>query len=118
MCVLLGDVHLVAGVAHRGDRLDVVEVAVGLQHEAHPEALTHLEQQLVLVRGVEQHRVAGFATAQDEDVVLVGAHHHLVDLGAAVLVVQRGHQCLLAAEARAPFLPRSALGGVPEVAVR
>ena len=47
------------GVADRGDGLDVVPVAVRREDAAHTGLAAHVEQQLVLVRGVEQHRVAG-----------------------------------------------------------
>ena len=59
--VLGGHADLVAGVAHGGHGLDVVPVAVGLEHPAHVEPLAQLEQLLVLVGGVEQHGVAGRA---------------------------------------------------------
>ena len=72
-----------------GHGLDVVPVAVGLQHPAHAEALGQLEQLLVLVGGVEQHGVAGLLAAQHEHVVLVGPDDDLVDLEAAVVDVQR-----------------------------
>ena len=55
-------------------------MAVGLEHPAHAEALAQLEEPLVLVGGVEQHRVAGLGAAQHEHVVVDGPHHHLVDL--------------------------------------
>jgi hypothetical protein len=41
-------------VADGGHRLDVVPVAVGLEHRAHAEAAAEVEQALVLVGGVEQ----------------------------------------------------------------
>ena len=78
--VLGGDAHGVAGVAQLRHRLDVVPVAVRLEHPAHAEALAQLEEALVLVGGVEQHGVAGLGAAEDEDVVVDRSHHHLVDL--------------------------------------
>ena len=78
--VLGGDAHRVAGVAELGHRLDVVPVPVRLEHPAHPQALAQLEQALVLVGGVEEHGIAGLRAAEDEDVVVDRAHHHLVDL--------------------------------------
>ena len=59
-----GDGDLVAGLAHRRHRLDVVPVAVGLEHAAHAERLAQLEQLLVLVGGVDaarRRRCAGSA---------------------------------------------------------
>ena len=84
-----GDRHLVAGLPHGRHGLDVVPVAVGLEDAPHVERLRQLEELLVLVGGVEQHRVAGLPAAQDEHVVLVGADDELVDLDLLVLVVQR-----------------------------
>ena len=86
--VLGGDTDLVTGVAHGRDGLDVVPVAVGLEHRAHPQGAAQVEQAVVLVGGVEEHGVAGLLAAQDEDVVVHGTHHDLVDLGLGVLVVQ------------------------------
>ena len=68
--------------AHRGHGLDVVPVAVGLEHPPHAEPLAELEQALVLVGGVEQHGVAGpqHALHQAHDAarrgVLAGAERH------------------------------------------
>ena len=96
--VELGDGHLVAGLAHGRDGLDVVPVAVGLQHPPHPEALGQLQQLLVLVGGVEQDGVTGLLAPQHEHVVVVGTDHELVDLEADVVDVQlcwpRGTVCL------------------------
>ena len=87
--VELGHGHLVAGLAHGRDGLDVVPVAVGLEHPAHPEALGQLEQLLVLVGGIEQDRVTRVLAPQHEHVVVVGPDHELVDLEADVVDVQR-----------------------------
>ena len=91
--VLGGDADGVAGVAQLRHRLDVVPVAVGLEHPAHAEALAQLEQALVLVGGVEQHGVAGLGAAEDEDVVVDRAHHHLVDLDPGRVPDQRVSTC-------------------------
>jgi len=54
-----GHPDLVAGVAHRRDGLDVVQVAVGLEDLAHVEALAQLQEPFVFVGCVEQDRLAG-----------------------------------------------------------
>ena len=64
-------------------------MAVGLEHPAHAERLAQLEQLLVLVGGVDEHRVAGLLAAHDEHVVLVRPDDDLVDLGVGVRPVQR-----------------------------
>jgi hypothetical protein len=87
--VVGGDRHAVAGVAHGGDGLDVVPVAVGLQHLAHAELAAQLEQELVLVGGVEQDGVARLGAAEHEHVVVERPDHDLVDLGPLVVPVQR-----------------------------
>ena len=87
--VLGGDADRVAGVAELRHRLDVVPVAVRLDHPAHAEALAQLEEELVLVGGVEQHGVAGLGAAEDEDVVVDRSHHHLVDLDPGGIPDQR-----------------------------
>ncbi len=84
------DADLVAGVAHGRDRLDVVPVAVGLEHLADPEGLAQLEQALVLVGGVEQHGVAGLAAADDVDVVVHRPDRDLGDLRLRVAEVGFG----------------------------
>ncbi len=76
------------GVAHLGDGLDVVEVAVGGEDPAHARGLRDLEQQFVLVGRVEQHRLAGRLVAQDEHVVLVRPDDELVDADVGGLVVR------------------------------
>ena len=48
--VELGDRHLVAGLAHGGDGLDMVEVTVGLEYAAHTETTGEFEQAFVLVQ--------------------------------------------------------------------
>ena len=79
----------IAGVADRLDGLDVVPVAVGLDHLADAEVAAELEQALVLVGGVDQQGVAGLAATDDVDVVVHRADHHAVDLDGGVLVVDR-----------------------------
>src|SRR5438270_632910 len=78
------DADLVARVADRGDGLDVVPVAVGLEHLADVEPLAQLEQPLVLVGRVEQHRVTRLLAAQDVDVVVHRTDADLGDLGLGV----------------------------------
>ena len=86
--VLGRDPDVDPGVAHLGDGLDVVEVAVGGEDPPHPGGPGDLEQQLVLVGGVEQHGLAGALVAQDEHVVLVRPHDELVDPDVGGLVVR------------------------------
>ena len=78
-----------AGVADRGDRLDVVEVTVGREDAAHAGGPAHLEQQLVLVGGVDDHRFAAALAAHDEHVVLVRPDDELLDAHRGRLVVGR-----------------------------
>ena len=54
-----------------------------------PVAREHLEQQLVLVRGVDEDGVAGRLAAQHEDVVLVRTDDDLVDADVGRVVVRR-----------------------------
>ncbi len=82
-----GDADVVAGVAHGRHGLDVVPVAVGLEHLAHVEPAAQVEQLVVLVGGVEQDGLAGLFASQDEDVVVDRSDDELVDLSLAVLVV-------------------------------
>ena len=70
------------------DGLDVVEVAVGGEHPADAGGPADLEQQLVLVGGVDEHRVAVLLVADDEHVVLVRADDDLVDPDVRRLVVR------------------------------
>ena len=87
--VLGGDADVDAGVAHLRDGLDVVEVAVGGEHAPHAGGLRDLEQQLVLVGGVDEHRVAGALVAQHEHVVLERPDDDLVDPHVGGLVVRQ-----------------------------
>ena len=89
--VLGGDADGVAGVAQLGHGLDVVPVAVGLEHLAHAEGRAQLEQALVLVGGVEQDGVAGLGAAHHVDVVVHRAHDDLVDLDAGGLPGEGAH---------------------------
>ena len=82
--VLGGDADLVARVADGGHRLDVVPVAVRFEHRAYAERLAQLEQLLVFVGGVEQHRLARLVAADHEHVVVHRADHVAVDLHATV----------------------------------
>src|SRR5215213_9465126 len=60
-------------------------MSVRLENAAHVEAATEVEQLLVLVGGVDQDRLAGFAAAHHVDVVVDRTHHHHVDLGGTVV---------------------------------
>ena len=82
------DAHLVAGVTHGGNGLNVVPVAVGLDHGAHPKPLAHLQQEIMFVGSVNEYRIARLAASHHEHVVVDWPHHHLVDLADAVAVVQ------------------------------
>ena len=87
------------GVAHLRDGLDVVEVAVGREHPADAGGACHLEQQLVLVRGVDEDGFARARAPQHEDVVLVRPDDELVDADVGRFVVRgarhhgRGYRC-------------------------
>ena len=81
------DADVDAGVAHRLDRLDVVEVAVRGEHAAHAGGLAHLEQQLVLVGGVDDDRLTGARAADHEHVVLERPDDQLLDAHRGRLVV-------------------------------
>jgi hypothetical protein len=85
--VLGGDADVDAGVAHRGDGLDVVEVPVGREDAAHAGGPRDVEQAVVLVGRVDDDGVAGPGAADEEHVVLVRAHGELVDARTAGLVV-------------------------------
>ena len=87
-CIQLGDRYLVARLAHCRDRLDVVPMAVGLQDTFDAERIAQLEEALVFVGCIEQDRLAGCFAAHDEDIVLVRADDHLVNLGVGVGPVQ------------------------------
>ena len=75
-----GHRHVDSGIADSLDSLDVVPMAVGLHHLADVEGLAQLEQLVVLVGGVDQHRVACRPAPHDVDVVVDGADHQAVDL--------------------------------------
>ena len=79
----------IPGVAHLRDRLDVVEVAVRREHAAHAGRARHLEQQLVLVGRVDDHRVAVALAAQHVHVVLERSDDDLLDADVARLVVRQ-----------------------------
>ena len=91
--VLGGDADVDAGVAHLRDGLDVVEVAVRGEHAAHAGAPRDVEQQLVLVGRVDDHRVAVALAPQHEHVVLERPDDDLLDAHVGGLVVrqQRHH---------------------------
>ena len=93
--VLGRDVDLVAGVAQLGHGLDVVPVAVGLEHRPDAELRAQVEQPVVLVGGVEQHRLARLGAPQDVHVVVDRADDDLVDLEPGVGVEQRAHPASL-----------------------
>ena len=67
--------------------------AVGFKNSADIESPAEFQEFVVFVGGVDEHRLTGLAAAQNEHVVVVVAHHDLVDLRAGVAVVQRhpGH---------------------------
>jgi hypothetical protein len=79
----------VAGVPDGGHGLDVVPVAMGLEHRPDPEPGAEVEEALVLVGRVDEDGLAGGLVPQHEDVVLVRPDHDLVHLGLLVRPVQR-----------------------------
>ena len=85
--VVGGDAHVDPGVAHGLDGLDVVPVAVGGEHPAHAGGLAHLEQELVLVGGVDDDRVTAALAPHDEHVVLERPDDQLLDAHGRRLVV-------------------------------
>ena len=87
--VVGGDAHVDARVAHLRDRLDVIEVPVRGEHAPHARALRHVEQQLVLVGGVDDHRVAVALAPQHEHVVLERPDDDLLDAHVGGLVVRQ-----------------------------
>ncbi len=86
--VLGRDPDVDAGVAHLGDGLDVVEVAVGGEDPPDAGRPGDLEQQLVLVGRVDEHGLARAFVAQDEHVVLERPDDDLVDPDVGGLVVR------------------------------
>ena len=87
--VLARDPHVDAGVAHRGDGLDVVPVPVRGEHPPDAGGPAHLEEQLVLVGRVDDDGLAGALAADDEHVVLDRADDELLDPDGGGLVVRR-----------------------------
>ena len=65
------------------------------------------QQSLVLIRRINQHRLASASAAHDEHVVVNGSDHELVHFDLGVLPVQGGHTPILAP---VPF-ERCRLGG-------
>jgi hypothetical protein len=63
-------------------------VAVSFDHLSDAERGAALEEELVLVGGVDEKRVTGLATADDEDIVLHRADNVPVDLDGAIDVVR------------------------------
>ena len=103
-----GDRHLVARLAERRHRLDVVPVAVRLEDAADIETPAQLEQLLVLVGRVDEHRVAGVAAADHEHVVVVRPDDQLVNLEVGVRPVQcrrHGVSVARATHERSRFTP-------------
>ena len=83
--ILGADGDLVARVADCADGGDVVPVAMGLDDRAHDERPAHLQQPIVLVRRIDQQRVAGPAAPHDVDVVVDRADDEAVHLDGSVL---------------------------------
>ena len=57
---------------------------VGLEDPSDPELAGELEEEVVLVGGVDEHGLARAAASHDVDVVVEGPDHGLVDLAGAV----------------------------------
>jgi hypothetical protein len=66
-------------------------MAVSLQDTTNTQPLAQVEQLLVFVGSVDQHRVARLATAQHEHVVRVWPDDDTMDLETAVSPVKRDH---------------------------
>jgi hypothetical protein len=88
-----GHRHLVSGLAHRGDRLNVIVVPVGLQHSTNTQSRTDVEQLLVFVGRVDEHSIARGSTTHHEHVVVVRTDDELVHLDTRVGPMQRGNGC-------------------------
>ena len=86
--VVRRDPHVDPGVAHRLDRLDVVPVPVGGEHPPHAGGPADLEQELVLVGGVDDDGLTGALAAHHEDVVLERTDDELLDAHGRGLVVR------------------------------
>ena len=84
--------HLIACIAYRGHGLDVVPVAVRLDDLTYAEVSALLQQQVVLVGGVDEESLTCLLAAHDEDVVVDGADNVAIDLHLGVLVIGRGHE--------------------------
>ena len=90
--VLRRDTDRVARIAQLRHGLDVVPVAMGLEHSPDPEPLAQLQETVVLVGRVEQHRIARLGATQNEHVVVDGAYDDLMDLHPRCLPDERvGH---------------------------
>ena len=86
------------------DGLDVVPVPVGGEHAADARGPADLEQELVLVGGVDDDGLAGALAAHDEHVVLDRPDDELVDADGRGLVV-RGTRHALQGTRRAGARP-------------
>ena len=64
-------------------------MAVRLDHPPHAESLAGLKQQLVLVGGIDEERLARLFAAQHKDVVIDRPHDVAVDFEPTVLVMER-----------------------------
>jgi len=83
--------YFVTGLAQCGHRLDVIPVAMRLQHSSHAEGGAQLEQPVVFIGGVDEHGIAGGPTTNHEYVVVDGSDHQLVHLHVGIVPVQCGH---------------------------
>ena len=83
--IRFGHRHRIAGVTDGRYRLDVIPVPMGLDHAADPEALTEVEEKVVLVGGVHEEGVARPAAPQHVDVVVHRSHDGAVKLAGRVL---------------------------------
>lgn len=67
-------------------------MSVGFENAGDAERLGQLEEQVVLVGGVDQDRLRGFGAAHDVNVVVERSDHNLVYLNALIRVNQRSVQ--------------------------
>jgi hypothetical protein len=82
--------HLIPRIAYRRHGLDVVPVAVRLDHSPDPEVAAQLQEPFVLVGGIDEQCVAGLAAPHDVDVVVHRSDDDPVHLDGAVPVVDEG----------------------------
>jgi len=94
-----GDRHFETGFSQSRDGLDVIVMAVGLEHAPNPEGRTEFEQFLVLVGGIDEYGITRLSAPHHEHVVVVRTHHQFVHLDGGIVPVEsvrRSHETILA----------------------